>query len=221
MENEWHMRDEKIILSNIKTEDNTKESVQEKTKKKQKDQGVSVSVDEANVSQQVTPASEVIKDDQAVNGQEQLIKEYQEQIRRTQADFENYKKRTEERMAAFIEEANSQLICSLLPVLDNLDRAVFAVEEHVEEHNDIKSLQEGVIMINRQFKEVLERAGVNRIPTKGEFFEPERYEAVLYEESEDVSPLHILEEMRPGYMFKSKVLRPAMVKVAKEPNTIE
>lgn len=217
MENEWNICNEKGTPSNIKVEENTKELAKEKPKKKHNDEGVSVSVDEVDISQQATPVSEAVKDDQTINGQEQLIKEYQEQIRRTQADFENYKKRTEERMSIFIEEANSQLICSLLPVLDNLDRAVLAIEEH----NDVKSLQEGITMIHRQFKEVLERAGINRIPTKDEIFEPERYEAVLYEESEDVPPLHILEEMRPGYMFKSKVLRPAMVKVAKEPNTIK
>lgn len=197
MENEWHMCDEKVISSNINEE-------------------VSVSVDEVNISQQAAP--EAVKEDQTITSHDQLMKEYQEQIRRTQADFENYKKRTEERMSIFIEEANSQLICCLLPVLDNLDRAVLAVEEH----NDVKSLQEGITMIHRQFKEVLERVGVNRIPTKGEAFEPERHEAVLHEESEDIPPLHILEEMRPGYLFKSKVLRPAMVKVAKEPtNTIK
>lgn len=217
MENEWHMCDKKTTSSNVKVEESTKESAKEKTKNKQKEESVSVSVDEANISQQAVPAREAIKDDQTINGQDRLMKEYQEQIRRTQADFENYKKRTEERMSIFIEEANSQLICSLLPVLDDLERAVSVVEEH----NDMKSLQEGVTMIHRQFKEVLERAGVNRIPTKGEAFEPEQHEAVLHEESEDVPPLHILEEMRPGYAFKSKVLRPAMVKVAKEPNTIK
>lgn len=217
MENEWHMRDEKVTSSNIKIEENTKESANEKTKKNKIEQGVSVSVDEVEVSQQITPALDTVSNEQNTSAQEQIIKEYQEQIRRTQADFENYKKRTEERMSIFIEEANCQLICSLLPVLDNLDRAVLAVEEH----NDVKSLQEGITMIHRQFKEVLERTGVNRIPTKDEMFEPERHEAVLYEESENITPLHILEEMRPGYMFKSKVLRPAMVKVAKEPNTLK
>lgn len=147
---------------------------------------------------------------------EQLIKEYQGQIRRTQADFENYKRRTEERMAVFIEEANSQLVSTLLPVLDNLDRALQAVSEHKE----IKALQEGMCMIHRQFIEILEKAGLSKIQACGEPFEPEQYEAVAYEESTEVPPLHIVEELRAGYIFKSKVIRPALVKVAKEPNSI-
>lgn len=144
---------------------------------------------------------------------EKRIREYQEQIRRAQADFENYRRRTDERLGTFAEEAAGELITALLPVLDNLERALAAVAEH----DDVNALREGVTMIHRQFVEVLERAGIARIPANGEAFDPGRYEAVAYEESADVPPLHVVEELRAGYTLKSKVLRPALVKVAKEP----
>lgn len=146
-------------------------------------------------------------------GNEQLIRDYQEQIRRTQADFENYRRRTEERMAVFADEANSQLVLSILPVLDNFERALAAAREHP----DPQALREGVALIHRQFLEVLERAGVSRLPARGEPFDPERYEAVDSVESTEVPPLHVLEELRAGYALKSKVLRPTLVRVAKGP----
>lgn len=148
--------------------------------------------------------------------QEQLIRDYQEQIRRTQADFENYKRRTEERMGSFIEEANSQLIALLLPVLDSFELAL----QSPTEHNDIKAVFEGIKMIYRQFLEVLERAGVSKITAEGNPFDPEKHEAVSYEESIEAPPLHVLLELRTGYLLKTKVIRPTLVKVAKEPQIL-
>lgn len=123
-----------------------------------------------------------------------------------QADFENYKKRVQRDQAEASERGVALLVEQLLPVLDNFDLAVMNLEGADEK------VRKGVELAYADFVAVLERAGVERIPTDGQPFDPEVHEAVLHEPG--AGEPTVVETMRAGYRLKGRVLRPAMVKVA-------
>lgn len=125
---------------------------------------------------------------------------------RVQADFENYKKRVQRDQAEVSERGAALLVEQLLPVLDNFDLALLNLDEADDK------VRKGVELVYADFVAVLERAGLERIPTDGQPFDPEVHEAVLHEPGEG-DPT-VVETMRSGYRLKGRVLRPAMVKVS-------
>lgn len=131
--------------------------------------------------------------------------DYLAQLKRTQADLENLQKRMGTEKARAIQSANEELICGLLETLDNFERALTSMEE-----GNSPDL-EGVRMIYTGLVKVLENNGLERIVAQGQF-DPHKHEAVMQAEGEDNK---ILEEYQAGYMFKSKVIRPSKVKVAR------
>ena len=139
-----------------------------------------------------------------------LAQDYLEHLKRLQADFENYKKREEKKKKEFLEFANEGLLSNLLGVVDNLERALQATEGE----SNIEAIREGINHILREFHSVLSKEGVKPIEAKGHKFDPYQHEAVMTVETEDYPAETVVEELRKGYYFKSKVLRPAMVKVA-------
>lgn len=130
---------------------------------------------------------------------------------RLQADFENFRRRTREEAARVADQASEKILLELLPVLDNLERAVaFGVGSEGE-----GSLLSGVKMVLRQLQDLLAKWEVRPIPAVGESFDPTRHEAIMQvEASEDYPSGTVVEELQKGYMFKGKVLRPSLVKVA-------
>lgn len=135
--------------------------------------------------------------------------DYLNRLARLQADFENFKRRTRQERDDFLKYTTEQLIKGLLPVLDNFERALASCGESVD---DFKC---GVEMILRQLQEVLAAEGLTPIAAAGEQFDPNKHEAVLYEESGAHLDNTVMEEFRRGYCLKDKVIRPAMVKIAK------
>lgn len=131
-------------------------------------------------------------------------------LMRLQADFDNYRKRMKAEKGEVEKFANFEFMKKILPVIDNLERALTSAEKSDD------GVIEGLEMILRQFKEVLESEGVTAISSAGKAFDPALHEAVLTEESEDFSPGTVIEELQKGYLMKDKVLRPSMVKVAVE-----
>lgn len=136
------------------------------------------------------------------------VNEYQESYQRLLADFTNYKKREEAKKADFKKFAQSSLIGKLLPVIDNLDRALAKADE-----ND--AFVEGVIMTRKELIKVLENEGLEEIESDGCEFDHNVHQAVLTEESDTVEENHIIETFQKGYKLNGRVLRPAMVKVSK------
>ncbi|MDQ7030899.1 MAG: nucleotide exchange factor GrpE [Ardenticatenia bacterium] len=138
--------------------------------------------------------------------------EYLDQWRRTAADFANFRKRKERELAEFEQRANERLIARLLPVLDDLQRALEHVPEDLKEHEWV----EGVRLIERKFWGVLEQEGVQPIESSpGTPFDPMHHEALMSEESGEHEPEHIIEEYQRGYLYRGRVLRPARVRVAR------
>jgi molecular chaperone GrpE len=136
---------------------------------------------------------------------------YLDDLRRLQADFDNYRKRTLREQTARTAAASQALVARLLPVLDNFELAVSAAEQS----RDFDGMLKGVEMVLGALRGVLEGEGLAKIEAEGKPFDPERHEAVIAVEQEDAEPGMVVDIVRTGYELRGKVLRPAMVKVAK------
>jgi len=128
---------------------------------------------------------------------------------RLAADFENYKRRTRQELADRTQYANEELLRKLLPILDNLRRAL----DHAPEGID-RNWFEGIKLVARQFEETLQAQGLSTIPAVGEKFDPSQHEAIAREETDEHEEGTVVEEMQPGYRLHQRVLRPTLVKVA-------
>jgi molecular chaperone GrpE len=136
---------------------------------------------------------------------------YYEKYVRAHAEFENAKRRMEKDKVDFLKYANESFVVDLLPIIDSLDMS----EKHIKEAKDFKAVQEGVDMIHLQIQKFLKDIGVERINTLGEKFDPHVHEAVETVDDKDREEGVITEELKPGYKFNGKLLRPASVKIVK------
>jgi len=141
--------------------------------------------------------------------------EHWSRLVRTTADFDNFKKRAAREKQDAIRYANESLLQKILPVLDNFEMALAATQSSNAE--GLKSLQEGVTMIQSQLKSVLAESGLEEINAAGQPFDPNWHEAVSQQESKEVEEGHVLQQLRKGYKFRDRLLRPATVVVAKAP----
>lgn len=135
--------------------------------------------------------------------------DYFNRLVRLQADFENYRKRTQREKEEYFKYASASLCEQLLPVIDNFHLALAARDE------DPSNVVKGVEMIYRQLEEILQREGLTPIETVGQEFDPAKHEAVMQEETQEHPENMVIAELRRGYYLKDRLLRPAMVKVAK------
>jgi molecular chaperone GrpE len=138
------------------------------------------------------------------------VLEHQQRTLRVQADFDNFRRRTQKEKEDLGKYASSKLITELLPVIDNFERALQASEENPE----FESFSKGVSMIFRQLESVLATEGLTAMKSVGEPFNPEYHQAIMQVESDEYEEGIVVEEVQKGYMLKDKVLRPAMVKVS-------
>jgi molecular chaperone GrpE len=136
--------------------------------------------------------------------------EYVDHLKRVAAEFENYRKRTARDQADFAARANERLVKELLPVLDDLGRALEAAEQHEE-----AKLEEGVRLVHRQLAELLRKEGLAEIETDGRF-DPHVHEALLTQPSEAPEG-SVIDVVQKGYRLGERVLRPARVVVAAAP----
>lgn len=133
-----------------------------------------------------------------------------DRLARLQAEFDNYRKRAARENADFRDFAVADAAHTLLPVIDNFSLALKNVSAKPED------LRKGVELIHKQLQDVLQKLNVERIPAQGQPFDPNVHEAIEVVESNDVPDHHVLEELQPGYRIKGRLLRPAMVRVAKK-----
>lgn len=131
-----------------------------------------------------------------------------DRLLRLAADFENYKKRAARERQEYVALANERLIAELLPVLDDLERALAAAEQHQE-----AQLEDGVRLVHRSLASLLERHGVTAIDTDGGF-DPHVHEALLAQPSEEAESGSVLDVVQKGYKLGDRVVRPARVIVA-------
>ena len=136
---------------------------------------------------------------------------YLDDLQRLKAEFDNYRKRIVKEQTGLLERASAGLLHRLLPVLDNFELAVASAEESREFDRMLK----GIEMVFGELKEVLTAEGLTAIAAKGRAFDPNYHEAALTVDGEDDGEPYVAEELRSGYTYKGRVLRPSMVKVAR------
>ena len=132
---------------------------------------------------------------------------------RERAENENFKRRMQRDKSEALRFANEPLVRDILPVLDNLERAL----SHAQAGSGGQSLVDGVTLVARAFLETLEKHGVSRVSAKGQPFDPTKHEAMAQVDSTEVAPNTVVEEYTPAYMLHDRLLRPALVTVAKAP----
>ncbi|GIV97301.1 MAG: protein GrpE [Herpetosiphonaceae bacterium] len=157
------------------------------------------------------PAPSIAELEQRIAEIELQAEEYKENWMRAAADFRNLKRRSEQERSELIKSANAALILKLLPILDDLERAM----EHVPEEVAQSSWFEGVRLVQRKFQMILEGEGVQPIEALDKEFDPTLHEAVMYEEVAPEQSGKVIAELRKGYKLGDRVLRPAMVKVGR------
>lgn len=143
-----------------------------------------------------------------IKKQEETIQQYKDKIQRTQADFENFKKRSEKERLEFVKFANEGLILKVLEAYEDLERAL--------EVEDDKNLREGVELIYKKMTKILEDEGVEPIDTNHQKFDPFKHEALMTENNDDYENNEIIQDLQKGYTLNSKVIRYSKVKVCKK-----
>jgi molecular chaperone GrpE len=143
----------------------------------------------------------------------QELKEKNDQLLRHVADIENFKKRLEKERTDLKDFANESLMKDLIPVVDNLELAL----NHGRQQEAGSALLEGVENVLKGFLQVITKFGVTPIQALGEKFDPAFHNAVMQQEDDSVEDQTVIQELQKGYLLKSRLLRPAMVVVARNP----
>lgn len=159
---------------------------------------------------------DVVKEDEVQDENQEVIDEssddekyeaLMDKFMRLQADFANYKRRTETQKTEFVELGVKKVVNDLLPVIDNFERALDSIV-------DKDSTYDGIIMIKDQLTDVLKKEGIVEMKALGEEFDPTYHHAVLTEDSDEYDSGYVIEVLQKGYLINEKTLRPAMVKVS-------
>lgn len=131
---------------------------------------------------------------------------------RTAADYDNFRKRARREIDDARRAGREDLVRSLLPVFDNLERAL----QSAQRSTDVKAMADGLSMVQRQFADALGREAIARVQTVGKTFDPSIHEAIQQVETDEHAPGTILAEVQPGYMHGDRLLRAALVVVARQ-----
>lgn len=169
--------------------------------------------DSITASEGQEEASEENLSEKVMQEIEQLKQEKEEiyqRLLRTQAEFDNFKKRSQKEKEAERKYKAQDFVTELLPAMDNFERAL-----QVETTEANKGLLDGISMVYRQLKDALKAQGVEEIEAAGKEFDPSLHQAVMQVEEEGMDSNLVVEELQKGYILKDRVIRPAMVKVNK------
>ena len=143
---------------------------------------------------------------------ENEISDLKDKLLRKAAEFENYKRRTENDQLNLLKYAAESFIVKLLPVVDDFERSI----GHLDSAKDVDSIKQGVVLIYNKLMKILSEQGVEKIEAVGKPFNVEYHEALLQRKAEDVEPHTVLDEIEKGYMYKDKVIRHSKVIVSED-----
>ena len=169
--------------------------------------------------EQPESASEEERLEAQLEGAKSEARETYDRLLRVTAEFENYKKRSQREMNDFRRFANESLIKEILPVVDNLERAL-AVEQ-TDTESAVEGVKEGVRMTLEGLTETLKRFGVTSVESEGHPFDPNVHQAVSQEETEQYPDGTVSKELQKGYKLNDRLLRPSMVVVSKRPENAQ
>jgi len=167
-------------------------------------------MEESSDNKELSPPEKILMLEAELVKAKAKAEEHYDHLLRLQADFDNYRKRSQKEKTELIKYASERIVGELLPVLDNFERAACAAKAN----SDIVAFSQGVDMIFRQLQAALSKEGLKAMDAIGQPFDPNLHEAVLRVESEEHPENTVVEELQKGYYLKEKVLRPCMVKVA-------
>ncbi len=168
----------------------------------------------------VPPADPLAKLQEELAAAKAELAQCQDRFLRKAAEFENFRKRTERDRLESVTSAKSAVLMEFLPVADACERALKSMSEAKEDER-LEQFREGVLLLYGQVNAVLNRMGVTPLEAKGQKFDPHLHEAVLREETSDQEDNTVLLELKRGYLFKDRLLRPAQVIVAIRPHATE
>ena len=160
--------------------------------------------------EKISPAERLLTLEAELKQAKEQAEEHFAHLQRLQAEFDNYRKRTQKEKEETVKYAAERIVESMLPVLDNFERAMNSSKSN----QDFNAFSQGVEMIFKQMQSTLTKEGLNPIEAVGQPFDPKLHDAVLQVESEDYPENTVVEELQKGYYLKEKVLRPSMVKVS-------
>jgi molecular chaperone GrpE len=143
---------------------------------------------------------------------EKQVKEWQDKLLRKAAEFENYKRRTENDQFNLINYAAESFIIKLLPVVDDFERSM----EHIDDIDNNKAVKQGIKLVYEKLLKLLNEHGVKKMQTKGEPFSVDYHDALMQRKDDSVPPHTVLEEVESGYLYRDKVIRHAKVIVSEE-----
>jgi molecular chaperone GrpE len=186
-------------MSDNKSKEEAKDSPEEKGKE--------------NKPKAATKKGKMAKLEALLKSAEEEMETLRDEKLRLHAETENFKRRITKEKEDFQKYSNEKTATDLLPVIDNLERAV----AHAKEAGETGALLEGVEMTLTLFAQILEKMGITIVETVGETFDPQRHEAVQQIESADHEPNIVVSEFQKGYMLYERLIRPAMVVVSKPP----
>jgi molecular chaperone GrpE len=153
-------------------------------------------------------SEDIQKKDDEIQNLEDKVEDSHSQLLRLHADFDNYKKRTEKEFKEYVKYANEDLIIKILDVYEDLERAL-----NVEKSHDLK---EGVEMIYKNLKKILEKEGLYEIKTVGEQFDTSKHDGLMVEDNKDFEDNTVIEELCKGYTLNDKVIKYPKVKICKK-----
>ncbi|HSW54978.1 MAG TPA: nucleotide exchange factor GrpE [Ignavibacteriaceae bacterium] len=186
-------------------------------KDKHQDEKNKMSEQEKNKSEELEQ-NEKIDDDAADKSEAKIaelevqLKEWQDKLLRKAAEFENYKRRTENDQFNLINYAAESFIIKLLPVVDDFERSM----EHIDDIDNIKAVKEGIKLVYEKLLRLLNEHGVKKMQTKGELFNVDYHDALMQRKDDSVPSHTVLEEVESGYLYRDKVIRHAKVIVSEE-----
>jgi len=166
--------------------------------------------EEFPVENGITNQSENLEE--KVKALEQEINQYKELALRKAAEFENYKRRTENDQLNLLKYAAESLIIKILPMIDDLERSI----EHMTEETDVQKIKEGIQLVYNKFVKTLDEQGVKKMESIGKPFNVEFHEALMQRADDSVPPHTVIDELETGYMYKDRVIRHAKVIVSED-----
>jgi molecular chaperone GrpE len=181
-----------------------------------KDKKNSDQEEQINDSEQVQDISgteeEIMNKDKKIEELENEVADLKDKLLRRAAEFENYKRRTENDQLNLLKYAAETFIIKLLPVIDDFERSL----QHIDNSSDVESIKKGLKLIYDKLMKVLDEQGVKKIESVGQPFDVDFHEALMQRKAEEVAPHTVLDEIEKGYMYKDRVIRHAKVVVSEE-----
>jgi len=150
--------------------------------------------------------------DRRISELEEQVKELQEKVLRKAAEFENYKRRTENDQFNLLNYAAESFITKLLPIIDDFERSM----DHIDDLGNSNSVKDGIKLVYEKLQKLLHEQGVKKMQTKGEPFNVDYHDALMQRKDDSVPPHTVLEEIESGYLYRDKVIRHAKVIVSEE-----